>query len=165
MKGQKWLFLASWVLLLMLFASVGFLSLNSLRVAYSGQNDLLATVTIDGKEKAIGLEQIREIGGDAAVKAFKARRATAATFAFGYALLALFVVLFPYRRGEKWAWVALLLATLLSQLFSLARVFTLGTVQGSSASLIVLAIALLGLLAGAPHLFAKKPIENFEEVK
>jgi hypothetical protein len=165
MKSQKWLFLASWVLLLVLFAGIGFTSLTSLGVAYFGTQDVLATVEVDGKTKTIGLEQINDIGGDSAVKAFKGRRATAATWAFGYALLAIFLVLFPYRRGEKWAWFALLVSLLLSQLFSIGRVFILGTVSGSGTSLTILAVALLGLLAGAPHIFAKKSLEDFEEVK
>lgn len=163
MKGQKWLFLASWVLLLVLAVGIGFTSLSSLGVAYFGAGDVL--VTIDNNTKIIGLEQLREIGGDDAVKAFKGRRATAATWALGYALLAIFVIFFPYRRGEKWAWVALLISILFSQLFSAGRLFTIGTVLGSGTALIVLAVALLGLLAGAPHIFAKRPIEDFEAVK
>ena len=165
MKSQKWLFLASWVLLLVLFAGIGFTSLTSLSFAYFGTEDVLATVELDGKTKTIGLEQIKEIGGESAVKAFKGRRATAASWAFGYALLALFVVFFPYRRGEKWAWIALLVSILLSQIFSVGRVFTLGTVLGSGTALTVLAVALLGLLAGAPRIFAKKSIEDLEEVR
>ena len=166
MKGQKWLFLASWVLLLLLFASVAaYSSLVSLGRAYFGNQDIWATVEMDGRAKAIGLEQIQEIGGDQAVKAFRGRRATAGASAFGYALLAIFVVLFPYRRGERWAWFALLVSVVLSQLFSLGRVFILGSVLGAGAALTVLAVTLLGLLAGAPHIFAKRTLEDFEEVK
>jgi hypothetical protein len=166
MKGQKWLFLASWVLLLVLCAVIGFYSsLVSLGRAYFGNQDLLTTVEMDGRTKAIGLEQIREIGGEEAVKAFKGRRVTAAVWAIGYALLAIFVVLFPYRRGEKWAWFALLISIGLPQLASIGRVFILGSFLGAQPSLTVLAVTLLALLAGAPHIFAKPTIEDYEEVK
>src|SRR2546423_632317 len=101
MRGSKLLFFASWIILLIVAGAMVFFSALSLVRAYGGAQDSLT--------RSFTLDQIRELGGEDAVKAFKGRRATAATFALGYALLMLSVVLAPYRRGERWAWWALLI--------------------------------------------------------
>jgi hypothetical protein len=146
MKSSRLLFFASWVILLIVMGAVTILSLQSLRVAYNGSRESLTA--------GFTTEQIREGGGEDAIKAFKGRRATAATWALGYALLGLAVVLVPYRRGERWAWWALLGSLGLSQLLSLARAAMLGTTLGLGAPGLILAFTLLGLLAGAPRMFA-----------
>ena len=148
MKGTRLLFFASWIILLVVAAAIALLSLQSLRIAYTGNQDNLIT--------GFTLDQIREYGGEAAVKAFKGRRATAATWALAYAMLALPVILWPYRRGERWAWWALLVSLGVSQLLSILRVPMLGTTLGSGAPGILLAFTLLGLLAGAPHFFSRR---------
>jgi len=148
MKGAKLLFLTSWVILLVVSSAIVILSLQSLRIAYTGKSDRLTP--------EYSLIQIEEQGGDEAVKAFRGRRATAATFALGYGLLALIVTWIPYRRGERWAWWALLGSLGLSQLLSLARAVMLVTTVGVSAPATLLAFALLGLMAGAPRMF-KQP--------
>jgi hypothetical protein len=145
MKGSRLLFLSSWVILLVILAAVAFLSLVSLQRSYSGAQD--------GLTSSFTLQQIRELGGEDAARAFRGRRATAATWAFGYALLGIAVVLVPYRRGERWAWWAMLVSICLSQLLSLARVLALGTATGTSASATILAVFLIALLAGAPRMF------------
>jgi len=147
MKGSNLLFVASWLILVVVGAALLLGSFASLRVAYQGTQDSLT--------QSVTLDKLQEIGGEEAVKAFKGRRATAATWAIGYALLMLIVVLGPYRRGERWAWWALLISMGLSQLLSLARSPMLGTTQGLNTSAIILAFTLLGLMAGAPRLFAK----------
>jgi hypothetical protein len=145
MKGTRLLFIASWVILLILSAAIILLSAVSLWRAYTGQPDRLTS--------EYSLTQIREQGGDEAVKAFRGRRATAATFAMGYGILALAVTLFSYRRGERWAWWALLFSLGLSQLLSLARAPMLATTGGVQAPATLLAFLLLALLAGAPRMF------------
>jgi hypothetical protein len=163
MKGSKLLFFASWVILLVIVAAIALLSLQSLRIAYTGnQDNLIAGFTLE-QLRATG-DQIREHGGEDAVKAFKGRRATAATWALAYALLALTVVLGPYRRGERWAWWALLVSLGVSQLLSILRTPMLGTTLGAGAPGILLAFALLGLLAGAPLLF-RRPAQAIEDVE
>jgi hypothetical protein len=147
MRGSKILFLASWVILLMVAAAITVLSAQSLRIAYTNKPDSLAP--------GYTLTQIQDQGGDEAVKAFRGRRATAATWALGYGLLALAVILGPYRHGERWAWWALLLSLTLSQLLSLLRAIALATTAGLGAPGIVLAIALLALLAGVPRMFQR----------
>src|SRR5437870_5341322 len=113
MKGFNLLFIVSWVILLVVSAAIVRLSAQSLRIAYTGKPDRLTP--------EYSLTQIGEQGGDEAVKAFRGRRATAATFALGYGLLALIVTWIPYRRGEKWAWWSLFVSLGVSQLLSLAR--------------------------------------------
>ena len=154
MKGSRILFFASWIILVVVVAAVALLSLQSLRIAY--------TVNQDALIPGFTLDQIRELGGEDAVKAFKGRRATAATWALGYALLALTVVLGPYRRGERWAWWALLVSLGVSQLLSILRVPMLGTTLGAGAPGILLAFALLGLLAGAPNFF-RRPVTAIDD--
>lgn len=156
MKGSRFLFFASWIILAIILAGVALLSLVSLWRAYTGNQDNLTTVFTLEHLRAAG-DQIMEHGGEDAVKAFKGRRATAATWALGYALLALIVVLGPYRRGERWAWWALLISLGVSQLLSILRTPMLGTAPGAAG--ILLAFTLLGLLAGAPRFFSK-PVEE-----
>jgi hypothetical protein len=152
MKGAKILFLASWIIMLVLSIAICLISLTSLRIAYFSPEQ-------DSLTPTMSLKQLEAIGGQPAVDAAKAiqgRRATAATWAFGYGLLAVLVTLFPYRRGEKWAWWALLLSLGLSQLLAAARVVTIGSSLGSGAAVTILAALLLALLAGVPHIFAKR---------
>lgn len=145
MKGSNLLFIASWVILLVVSGAMVLLSANSLWIAYTGGPDRLTS--------EYSLTQIGEQGGDQAVKAFRGRRATAATFALGYGLLALFVIWMPYRRGERWAWWALFASLGISQLLSLARAIMLVTTAGTSAPAVILVFVLLGLMAGAPRMF------------
>ncbi|HKP86026.1 MAG TPA: hypothetical protein VJZ26_08020 [Blastocatellia bacterium] len=154
MKGSRLLFVASWVILLVVITAITLLSLQSLRVAYTGTQDILIT------RPALS-DQIREAGGEDALKIIMGRRATAATWALAYGLLALAVVIVPYRRGERWAWWALLISIGVSQLLSVARVPMIGATAGAGAAGIILAFALLGLLAGAPRFFFR-PLETVD---
>ena len=151
MRGSKLLFMTSWVILLVVSVAIVLLSAQSLWVAYSGGGDAL----IPGYT----LTQIGEHAGEDAIKAFRGRRATAASWAFGYGLLALVVTLVPYRRGEKWAWWALLLSIGLSQLFSMFRVIAVGSSVGAGTAAALFAFVLLGLLAGAPRVFKQSQLE------
>jgi len=153
MRNSRILFIASWVILLIVIGAITLLSLQSLRIAYTNSRDTLTTGFTTEQIREYG-NQIREQGGEDAVKAFKGRRATAATWALGYGLLGIMVVVVPYRRGERWAWWALLVSLGVSQLLSIARAIMLGTTVGLEAPSTILAIALIGLLAGAPRFFA-----------
>src|SRR4029079_8974643 len=145
MKGSNLLFVASWVILIVVSSAIALLSLQSLRIAYTSNTDSLT--------RDYTLAQIQEQGGDEAVKAFKGRRATAATWALAYSLLAIAVIWIPYRRGEKWAWWALLVALGVSQLLSIVRAIMLVTTAGFGAAAIILSFTLIGLMAGAPRMF------------
>lgn len=148
MKSSNLLFITSWVILLVVTVAIVLLSAQSLWIAYSGGPDSLTT--------DYTLTQIGEQGGEQAIKAFRGRRATAASWALGYGLLALAVIWIPYRRGEKWAWWAIFLSVGFSQLLSLARAIALGTTVGTGAPAVLFAFVLLGLLAGAPRVFSRR---------
>lgn len=91
--------------------------------------------------------------------ALRSRRATAAAYSAGFAALSLLITVGPYRRGDVWAWWALLLGTLLVTGLLLLRVPLLGTgLSGStgggaaSGALIQLALVGTGLALGAGRL-------------
>jgi len=152
MKASNLLFIASWVLLLVVSGAIVLFSCESLWVAYTGKPD--------GLTREYSLTQIGEQGGDEAVKAFRGRRSTAATFALGFALLAVLITWIPYRRGERWAWWALFVSFGLSQLLSLARAVMLVTTAGVGTPAVILAFALLGLMAGAPRIFSQHTVNQ-----
>jgi hypothetical protein len=146
MKARNLLFIISWVILLVVSAMVVLYSALSLWRAYTRWPDRLTP--------EYSIAQIQEQGGEEAVKAFRGRRATAATLAIGFGLLSLIVTWVPYRRGERWAWWALFMSIGLSQLLSLARAVMLVTTLGLGAPALILAFSLLGLMAGAPTIFS-----------
>ncbi len=145
---MKLLFLASWVILLVVSAGIALFSVQSVFVAFGNTDENLT--------QEYSTAQIKEQGGEEAFKAFKGRRVTAATWALGYALLAIAVTLVPYRRGEQWAWWALLVAMGLSQILSIARAVTIPTTSGAGTSGVLLAFTLLGLMGGAPRMFGNR---------
>ena len=145
---MKILFLASWVILLVVSVLIALAAAGSLVQGYSKTDENLA-----GDYSTV---QMKEQGGEEAFKAFKARRVTAATWALAYALLAIMVTLVPYRRGEQWAWWALLVAIGVSQILSMARAITVVTTSGAGTAGVLLAFMLLGLMAGAPRMFGNK---------
>jgi len=148
MRGSNLLFIVSWVILLVVSGAIILFSAQSLLVAYTGG--------ADGLTSEYTLTQIGEQGGDQAVKAFRGRRATAATWALGYGLLAVAVIWIPYRRAEKWAWWAIFVALGLSQFLSLGRAIMLATTAGTATPSILLSFVLLGLLAGSPRMFGDR---------
>ena len=150
MRGSKLLFVTSWVILLVVSVAILLLAAQSVWIAYTGADDTLTP--------GYTLTQIQEQGGEQAVKAFRGRRATAATWALGYALLAIPIIWVPYRRGEKWAWWAIFVSIGLSQLLSMVRVVPFGATVGTGAAVTVFAFVLLGLMAGAPRIFGRAPI-------
>ena len=145
----KWLFVVSVALLLLLAASIAFLSVTSAMGSLTRGQDQLAP--------GYTLTQLNTISPEAA-EATRGRRVTASAWALGYALLLAIVVFVPYRRGERWAWYAVLASVLVPQLLSIARIPMLGMFQGANTSIIVLVIAGLALAAGAPRMFAKAPL-------
>ncbi|MEK6300702.1 MAG: hypothetical protein AABO41_08280 [Acidobacteriota bacterium] len=145
---MKILFLASWVILLVVSVLIALASAGSLFQGYSKADE---NITPD-----YSTVQMKEQGGEEAFRAFKARRVTAATWALAYALLAIAVTLVPYRRGEQWAWWALLVAIGVSQVLSMARAVTVMTTAGAGTAGVLLAFMLIGLMAGAPKIFGNR---------
>jgi hypothetical protein len=149
MKGDRILFGVSVAVLVLIAAFMIFGSVQSVMVAFSGQADKVGS--------SIGFDQLRDMGADDAVRAIRGRRLTAATWALGYAVLFGWVVLGPYRRREGWAWWALLASLIIPQVISIARLVFIGTTVGTLPSALLLGFGLLGLMAGAPRFFLRKP--------
>src|SRR5688500_16926442 len=114
---------ASWVLLAVAGTLVLLGSFASLYTAYIGGAPDPLTPRIMLDEVAAGRPEV--------ATAIRARRGTAAAFAAAYAVLFLFVVLGPYRRGDAWAWWALLAAALTLGILIVVRVPALGTNAGA----------------------------------
>lgn len=72
-------------------------------------------------------------------------RGTAAAFGAAYAVLFLIIVLGPYRRGEVWAWWALLASSLVLAILILLRVPLIGTTLGAPTAIVPLLLVLVGL--------------------
>jgi hypothetical protein len=115
---------ASWVILM----TAGFLtligSLFSLWLAYSSSQDQIGPASLD--ELSVGRPEV--------ATAVRARRATAAAYAAGFATLFLAITLGPYRRGDVWAWWALAAGTLVVSVLILLRVPFLGIQLASAAA-------------------------------
>ena len=128
---------ASWIVLAVLGAAILAISLVSAYHAY--------TVTDDYR---VGPLRVSEVaGGDAAVTtALRAIRGTSAAFGAAYGVLFLAIVLGPYRRGEVWAWNALLAAGLTLFVLIALRMPILGTQLGLGAGGTPLVILVIGLL-------------------
>jgi hypothetical protein len=80
--------------------------------------------------------------GDAGLAtALRGIRGTAAAHGAGFGVLLLAIVLGPCRRGEVWAWMALLVAGLTQFVIVLLRIPILGTQLGAPAA-VTLAVGL-----------------------
>jgi hypothetical protein len=128
---------ASWIVLAVLGIAITFFSLVSAVHAYWTSDDY-----------AIGASRVSHLaGGDPGVAtALRGIRGTSAAFGAAYGVLFLAVVLGPYRRGDVWAWKALLIAGLTQCVLVLLRVPILGTRLGVSAAITPLVLLVAGLL-------------------
>jgi hypothetical protein len=137
---------ASWILLTILGSAITFFSLVSAVHAYWTDDDY-----------RVGPLRISEVApGDLRVAtALRGIRGTSAAFGAAYGVLFLAVVLGPYRRGEVWAWKALLLAGLTQSALVLLRIPFLGTQHGVSVAVTPIVLLVVGLLLDAGRL--KKP--------
>lgn len=127
----------SWVLLTIVGVLTLLGALASMSLAYFGSSE----------DDVIGPIRLNELAdGRADVEtALRARRGTAASFGAGYAVLLLLVVLVPYRKGEKWAYWAVLVGVVVTTGLILLRVPTLDTHLGLAAATIPLGVSLLAL--------------------
>ena len=140
----KILRIISWVLLTLLCAMTLLFSVGSAGVGYSNADDQFGDVTLT--DLTDGDEQLKKI--------IHGRRITAASFAAAYATLLLLVVLIPYRRGEVWAWWAILIATLVLSVMIWLRVPTLGITLGASTGYTQLVVVIVALLLDVKRLAA-----------
>lgn len=135
---------ASVVILAVIGIAVLLLSLVSMGQAYFNN------YTIGGTEGP-GVKQVGA-GDEDLVKALRGIRGTSAAYGAAFAALFLAIVFGPYKRGETWAWWALLAASLLHAAIVLPRVVLVGTSLGVSPALIQLAVVIVGLLLDASRL-------------
>lgn len=138
---------ASWIILVVVGALTLLASLVSLGRAYVSARDQIGPATLE--ELSVGRPEV--------ATAVRARRATAAAYAAGFATLFLAITLGPYRRGDRWAWWALLAGTLVVTVLALLRVPFLDTRMGAAVALIQLVVAGLGLALGAGRLGRSEP--------
>jgi hypothetical protein len=114
---------ASWILLAVVAGLTILGSLGSLGVAY------FANPANDNLARGLSVKDLGDWRPEA-LTATRARRGTAAAYGLGYGLLLMIIVLVPYRRGEVWAWWAILAGALVVFVAYALRMFTLGTNQG-----------------------------------
>src|SRR5258706_13820312 len=128
---------ASWILLTVLGVAITVLSLVSAVHAYRTDDDYPIRGSRVSKVSA----------GDAGLAtALRGIRGTSAAFGAAYGVLFLAVVLGPYRRGDAWAWKALLIAGLTQCVLVLLRIPILGTQLGVSAATTQVALLAVGLV-------------------
>jgi acetamidase/formamidase/creatinine amidohydrolase/Fe(II)-dependent formamide hydrolase-like protein len=133
---------ASWIVLAIAGALTLLGSLASLSNAYFSGPDQIGGVP---------LAKLAD-GNPEVITAVRARRATAAAYGAGFAVLLLAITLGPYRRGDPWAWWAILAGTLTETLLAMARVPFLGTRSGAGTALVQLVVIGIGLALGAGRL-------------
>jgi hypothetical protein len=133
---------ASWIILVVIGALTLLGSLVSLGRAYISARDQIGPASLS--ELSAGRPEV--------ASAVRARRATAAAYAAGFATLFLAIVLGPYRRGDVWAWWVLAAGTLVVSVLILLRGPFLGTWSGAPPALIQLVVVGVGLALGAGRL-------------
>jgi hypothetical protein len=145
---------ASWVLLALAGVATLLLSLVSAARAYGTYNDSIGGVSVS--KLSAGRPDVET--------AVRSRRATAAAYSAGFATLFLLISVGPYRRGDVWAWWALLVGMLVVSVLILLRVPLLGTGLSGSAgggavmgSLTQLLMVGVGLALGAGRLRQGRP--------
>ena len=128
---------ASWILLTVLGGAIVLFSVVSAVHAYWSSDDYPIG----------GVRVSRVAGGDAGVEsALRGIRGTSAAYGAAFGVLFLAIVLGPYRRGEVWAWKALLVAGLAQGVLVLLRIPFLGTQLGVDPAMTTLSLLAVGLL-------------------
>src|SRR5262249_56619371 len=114
---------ASWILLTIVAVAITLASLVSAVHAYRTSDDYPIG----------GLRVSKVANGDPGIEtALRGIRGTSAAYGVAFGILFLAIVLGPYRRGEVWAWQALLVAGLVHFVLVLLRIPILGTQLGVS---------------------------------
>ena len=146
---------ASWIVVTVAGALTLVGSLASLGIAYGSSRDQIGPASL--AELSVGRPEV--------ATAVRARRATAAAYAAGFATLFLAIALGPYRRGDVWAWWALAGGTIVVSVLILLRIPFLAIRLGAPAAvtgagtalgtLIQLGVVGVGLALGAGRLRVK----------
>lgn len=137
----------SWVLLAVLGTLVLLVSFLSTNLAYRGEYGI-GPANLAVAEVAAGRPEI--------LSALRGIRGTSAAYAGAYAALFLAIVFGPYRRGETWAWWALLGGLVVLTVLTLLRIPLLGTSFGVNAAVLQCGIGLVALLLDVGRLRTQK---------
>jgi len=128
---------ASWIVLTVTGVAVIVLSLVSAGHAYVKSDDY-----------RIGGTRLSEVaaGRESVASGLRGIRGTSAAFAAAYGVFFLILVLVPYRRGEVWAWWALLAGSATVLAIALLRIPALDTTRGLGAAGNPFILTVVGLL-------------------
>jgi hypothetical protein len=128
---------ASWIVLTVAAVAFILLSLVSAIHAYNRSDDY-----------GIGGTRVSRVaeGRETVATALRGIRGTSAAFAAAWGVLYLVIVVVPYRRGEVWAWWALLAGSSTALAICLLRIPFLDTALGISAAASQFAWTMVGLL-------------------
>jgi hypothetical protein len=139
---------ASWIILALMAGLILVGSLFSASVAYRPDAP---------DEFGVGGPKLAEVAArnPQLATAIRARRGTASAYSAAFAVLLLGVVAIPYRRGDAWAWWAVLASFIVLAAVILARVPTLGTRLGAPTGGVILATSVVALLLDVKRL--KRP--------
>jgi hypothetical protein len=119
-SGKSITLKSGWLMLLALGILMTLGGLESLLFAYRSGNEAPGGVS---------MQELSKLSPELPV-ALRGRRATAASLAITCGILISWMAALPYRRGEKWAWWALLCSVGLGALLSVLRISVLGTKTG-----------------------------------
>ena len=136
----------SWVLLTIVGALTFLVSLLSAHIAYRGDYQIGSAGT--------GVEEVAA-GRTAVLEGLRGIRGTSAAYAAAYAVLFLAIATGPYRRGDVWAWWALLAGIVALALLVTLRLLFLSSPMGVGAAMIPTGLALLALLLDVRRLSAR----------
>jgi hypothetical protein len=138
----------SWVLLLLVGILVVLGGIGSAVIAYlaSGETDMI-TESISLNDMNVSQE---------ASTALRGRRGTAAAYALGFAVLMLWVIVGPYRKGEIWSWWAILCSTTVLAAVIMLRIPSLNSSRGAMTGLLLLIVVVVALLLDVRRLMGSQ---------
>jgi hypothetical protein len=137
---------ASWILLAIVGSLLLLVSFVSAGLAYRGEYTI--------GPKLVKVEDVAA-GRPDVLEGLRGIRGTSAAYAAGFAAMFLAIVLGPYKRGDVWAWWALVATVVLVLVVSLARIPLLGSRWGIGTAVTPMGIAALGLLLDVRRLSAR----------
>ena len=135
-EKKSWTLMVGWLLMLVVGLLITLGGLESMSMAYRATQDRIAGVS---------LADLAKLSPDLP-NAIKGRRATAASLAISSGLLVCWIALTAYKRGEKWAWYALLSSLGIGSILSILRIPLLGMNSGTGTPAVMLGLVLIALL-------------------
>lgn len=135
-EKKSWTLTVGWLLMLVIGLLITLGGLESMSIAYRATQDRIAGVSLADLAK-LSPDLPNVIGG---------RRATASFFATSCGLLVCWISLTAYKRGEKWAWYALLSSLGIGTILSILRIPLLGMTAGAGSAASLLGAMLIALL-------------------